>query len=315
MTSLNAIFGSAAPIAALTWTLFLAILICLAVWLLVRAAGRIRFFRTVLGHGGQRWHRRSGGLVAAYNAVNALVGTHDNGATYLTESILTQSYLLAKGGAGGEGYADICGAADRPIGVFTDQAETVGMEVNVDHLTGIKRTVKLTASKAIPAFAYVYTVAGGKVTDVSTGTNHLVGIALTATAGNNEYLEVLPHLPVPIAGGPASVEMTGEDDEDGTGTMTVQCIDGAGNPLAGRFLLRAWVDDTAYGAPTALTGFTASTGTTLQAVTANAHLLVITAADGSIVLELNPAANGTQHVMIEVGGRIFTASVSTTGDT
>lgn len=107
--------------------------------------------------------------------------------------------------------------------------------------------------------------------------------------------------------------LLGANDADGTGSMSIQLQDAAGNTLAGRALVRVWTSGTQYGAPSALTGFTASTGTAVATVTANADLDVITDTNGVVVADINNGAPGTIWVMAELNGLVYSASIAITG--
>jgi len=99
--------------------------------------------------------------------------------------------------------------------------------------------------------------------------------------------------------------LTGADDADGTGSLTVQAKDGAGNNLSANVLARVWIGTANdYGAD-ALTGFTSTTGTTKETVTANAELLVISDASGTIVCDVNNGGAGTLYAWAECSGQVF----------
>ncbi len=110
--------------------------------------------------------------------------------------------------------------------------------------------------------------------------------------------------------GSPSLTVVGVDNEDGTGTFTVQAKDIDGNNLAGRFLIRTWRGATAYATDTAITGFAVATGTLLESVTDDADLEVITDATGKIVLTATD--DGEHHVMATAGGPIYTGTVTVT---
>ena len=102
------------------------------------------------------------------------------------------------------------------------------------------------------------------------------------------------------------------DGADGTGVITVQVQDAAGNSLAERFRVRAWIGDTDYGAPVAKTAFTVGTGTLLQTVEDKADLETITDATGLLSVTANIAATGTIYIMAEVDGRIYSVECNIT---
>ena len=111
-----------------------------------------------------------------------------------------------------------------------------------------------------------------------------------------------------------TLALTGADDADGTGTMTIQVRDAAGANLAGRFRIRAWIADAEYSAPDAQTDFSVTTGEALGEITADADYDVITNATGAAVMNIDTATNKTVYVMAELDGRITTGSVAITGN-
>ena len=91
------------------------------------------------------------------------------------------------------------------------------------------------------------------------------------------------------------VTVTGADAaSSGTGTITIQLKDAAGDALAARAVVRTWIgtaDD--FGAD-ALTDYSVATGTEKEAVTANAEYIAITDATGKIVMDVD--AGGADSV-------------------
>ena len=111
-----------------------------------------------------------------------------------------------------------------------------------------------------------------------------------------------------------TITLEGIDNTDGTGEMSIQVTDAAGNALAQRFRVRTWLSTSAYGAPVAQTDFSLATGTQLREITANADYEVISDATGLVEMWI-VAADGTYYVMAEVDGRIYSGSVAITGNT
>ena len=110
----------------------------------------------------------------------------------------------------------------------------------------------------------------------------------------------------------ATIALTGTDDKDNTGTMSIQVRDAAGNNLAQRSRVRTWISTSDYGAPVARTDFSVTTGTELQEVEANADYEVITDATGKVVMNIDEGGAGTVYVMAEVNGRIYSAQLDIT---
>lgn len=113
--------------------------------------------------------------------------------------------------------------------------------------------------------------------------------------------------------------VTGADGEDGTGTATILVTDAAGNNLIQQFRIRTWISSSNFGAPVAQTDFSVNTvpfaATQLREIVADADYEVIAGADNStLVMDINVATDRTVHVMAEVDGRIYSDSVTITGN-
>ncbi|MCX5803659.1 MAG: hypothetical protein NTU69_09070 [Proteobacteria bacterium] len=112
-----------------------------------------------------------------------------------------------------------------------------------------------------------------------------------------------------------ALELTGTNDADGTGTMSIQVEDPyTAEPLAGRYRVRCWIGTAAYGAPAAQTDFSVTTGTQLRQITADADYEVISDAAGLVVMNIDTATNATFHVMAEIDGAIYYGQVAITGN-
>jgi len=93
---------------------------------------------------------------------------------------------------------------------------------------------------------------------------------------------------------------------NGTGTITIQLKDQAGNDLAAAALVRTWIGTANDYGVDALTDYSVSTGTQKEEVTANGEYLAITDGSGTIVMAVDYAGGGAGSVYAwaEVGGRI-----------
>ena len=107
-----------------------------------------------------------------------------------------------------------------------------------------------------------------------------------------------------------ALKITGVDNEDGTGKVTIQAQDVNGNDLAGRFLFRVWRGASAYADSTAITDFDVDTGAILETVTANADFEVITDDAGKVVMDVEDAAE--HHIMATAGGPIYAFEITVT---
>ena len=107
--------------------------------------------------------------------------------------MISTRYLLGKIGSTAGNIA-IAGAADKPIGVITDEAAAIGDFVDVDLLGSAKETKIMVASAAIAAGDYLMPAANGKVATMSAsaGTYYCVGRALKAAAADGDQIEVDP---------------------------------------------------------------------------------------------------------------------------
>jgi len=98
-----------------------------------------------------------------------------------------------------------------------------------------------------------------------------------------------------------SLAISGADHGDGTGLLTVQVKDAAGNNLAGRRLVRVWIgkhDD--YGADAMTAGFSVVTGVEKEEVTEDSEYLVITDATGLVEMDIANGA-GTVYAWAQLG--------------
>ncbi|MFA5264509.1 MAG: capsid cement protein [Opitutaceae bacterium] len=135
-------------------------------------------FVALLGIGYRSRHAFcDGGLVFSNNAPRAMA-THRNPVTRAVDAVVATRFLLAKSGATAMSSA-ICGASDRPIGVYDDVAAAIGDIITL-RLLGINaETLLMVPSVNVSAGDPLYTAANGKVTNISTTGAYVVGFALT----------------------------------------------------------------------------------------------------------------------------------------
>src|SRR5688572_8369107 len=124
---------------------------------------------------------------------NIAEGTHDGNITKAADAAITERFLLAKIGSASDRVA-VCGAADIPIGVITDEAAAAGEHVNVALLGSSRGTVRMVASAAIAQGALLEPAASGRVQTLAggAGTHHVVGRALDAATAAGDVIEVDP---------------------------------------------------------------------------------------------------------------------------
>jgi hypothetical protein len=155
------------------------------------AAARVRWLRA---HG--RLHNARLALTrnGRVRLANIAEGTHDGNITKAVDAAITERFLLAKVGSASDRVA-VCGAADTPIGVITDEAAAIGDIVNLALLGSARSTLRMVASGVIGQGALVEPAASGRVQTlgVGAGTHHVVGRALDAAAAAGDVIEVDPH--------------------------------------------------------------------------------------------------------------------------
>ena len=99
-------------------------------------------------------------------------------------------------------------------------------------------------------------------------------------------------------------------------TVTVQVKNNGGANLAGRFIVRAWLSDTAYEKETATTpdsGFSVPAAQSIKIMTTDEHLLAATDANGTVVFTIGHVAGAQSwEFNAEIGGRLASATVSIT---
>jgi hypothetical protein len=125
---------------------------------------------------------------------NIAEGTHlsSQGVTYEADVAITERNLLIKRG-GASNRVAICGAADIPIGVCSDESAAAADLVNVRPFNS-DQTILVVASAAIAQDALLEPAANGRVATlgVGAGTHHVVGRALNAAAAAGDLIEMAP---------------------------------------------------------------------------------------------------------------------------
>jgi hypothetical protein len=144
--------------------------------------------------GRQCGSHRSSRLKPAIVLSNIAEGTHQSsqGITYEADVAITERFLLVKRGGAANRVA-ICGAADTPVGVCSDEAAAAADLVNVRPFNS-DLTLIVVASAAIAQDALLEPAANGRVATlgVGVGTHHVVGRALNAAANTGDTIEMAP---------------------------------------------------------------------------------------------------------------------------
>ena len=124
---------------------------------------------------------------------NIAEGTHEGGITKFTDAAITERHLLGKIGSAADRIA-VCGAADIPVGMITDEASAAAEPVSVSLLGSARGTVRMVASAAIVQGALLEPAASGRVQTLGAGagTHHVVGRALDAAGVAGDVIEVDP---------------------------------------------------------------------------------------------------------------------------
>ena len=119
-----------------------------------------------------------------------------------------------------------------------------------------------------------------------------------------------------VAAAEPTAGLTVNDGGDTSATVTVQVKNNGGANLAGRFIVRAWLSDTAYETETATTpdnGFSVPAVQSIKVVTTDEHLLAATDANGAVVFTIGHTAGAQSwEFNAEIGGRLASANVSIT---
>ena len=125
---------------------------------------------------------------------NIAEGTHQSshGITYEADAAITERNLLVKRGSAANRIA-ICGAADTPIGVCSDESAAAADLVNVRPFNS-DLTLIVVASAAIAQDALLEPAANGRVATLGAGagTHHVVGRALNAATAAGDTIEMAP---------------------------------------------------------------------------------------------------------------------------
>ena len=169
---------------------------------------------------------------------------------------------------------------------------------------------------------YIYLTAAGALTKNTTGfptpssTSHVrlativaASGAITSVTDNRATAMYQPQTVVPM------LDLSGIDDADGTGTVSIVAKDyTGGNALANRYLMRVWIAEAEYSEPDAQTDFSVTIGEEMRELEANADYEVISNGSGAVTMNIDTATDKTVYVMAEIAGRIYTGSVAITGN-
>lgn len=144
--------------------------------------------------------RGSSGAPRVLRLANLGVSEHDTGiVTFFADAAIAIRYLLVKTGSDASHVA-VCGAADRPLGICSDEPEAAEDDATTRLLGAYKGTTTMIGNAALAANIDIYTAAAGKVQGEPTvaGTYWLVGRSVTACVGDGLEFEVTPRAPVRV---------------------------------------------------------------------------------------------------------------------
>lgn len=113
--------------------------------------------------------------------------------------------------------------------------------------------------------------------------------------------------PATLQDGAPTLTLTGADDGDGTGSVTLQVQDAGGNNLAERCLVRTWIADAEYSEPDAQTDYSVTTGEQHRQIEADADYEVISDATGQVVMNIDAGGAKSVYCMAEIDGRIYSS--------
>jgi len=153
-------------------------------WLQTQSKTQIRLHNLREGFGGKS---------KTVFLANIAEGTHCGNITKAVDAAITERFLLAKAGSASDRVA-VCGAADTPIGVITDEAAATADLVSVALLGSAGSTVRMVASGAISQGALLEPAASGRIQTLGAGVgvHHVVGRALDAASNAGDVIEVDP---------------------------------------------------------------------------------------------------------------------------
>ncbi len=103
----------------------------------------------------------------------------------------------------------------------------------------------------------------------------------------------------------AYLSLAATDDGDGTGSLSVQAKDAAGNDLAENVLIDVWIGTADDFGCDAVTDFSVTTGTQYQELTPDAAYRVISNSSGTVTMNIDNGGAGTLYAWASVGGRII----------
>ena len=112
----------------------------------------------------------------------------------------------------------------------------------------------------------------------------------------------------------ASLDISGGAESSDQIDVTISVVDAAGDGLADRFEVHAWLADAQYGAETATApsgGVSVQTGTLLDEPTTNKRWRLISDANGQLVLRLTESGAATWYLNAQVCGKIIASDAIT----
>lgn len=181
---------------------------------------------------------------------------------------------------------------------------TAGGEYGLDDITDLRGTAFMAPAAGITASQMAEAVAFFAATDITAAE------AETLTDGSiadSLHLHNAAGLSASLANRIGYLTVTASDDGDGTGSLTIQAKDAAGNDLAEHVLMEVWIGTADDFAPDAVTDFSVTTGTQREELAANAAYRVISDASGTVVMNIDNGGAGTLYAWASLGGRVASA--------
>lgn len=124
-------------------------------------------------------------------------GTHVESITKKADAAITLRYAVVKIGSDIDHIAVTTANTEIPLGVCTDEADAAEDLVAVELFGAQPKTLRMVASAAITAGAFVVCTASGKIATLpaTTGTYYIIGRALQAAGADLDVIEVATCLP------------------------------------------------------------------------------------------------------------------------
>jgi hypothetical protein len=178
---------------------------------------------------------------------------------------------------------------------------TAGGSYDFDDITDHRGTAFLTPTAGLSPAAMAEAAAFFDATDLTAAD------AETLSDGSNAdslHVHDAAGLAATLVDRIAYLSLSATNDGDGTGSLSIQAKDAAGNDLAQHVLIDVWIGTADDFASDALTDFSVTAGTQKQELIADAAYRVVSDASGKVTMNIDNGGAGTLYAWAAVGGRI-----------